>query len=142
AWVLLSESIVRRYDAIISSAYILWMGTLALVAFEVLSHPHDLVAHYSPNAWLATIASAVLCTAITTVLWNMGLRAVPASDAGVFINFEPLIGAIAGIFLFGDPFGSSIALGGALIIAGAIIVTKTAAPPRKTAVLLSDTVSG
>lgn len=142
AWVLLSESVVRRYDAIASSAYILWAGTLALVAFEAIAHPHDLVAQYSAHAWLATIASAVLCTAITTVLWNLGLRAVPASDAGVFINIEPLIGAVAGIVLFGDPFGWTIALGAAVIVAGAIIVTKTAAPPVKAAALISDVVSG
>ncbi|GAC1656559.1 MAG: DMT family transporter [Vulcanimicrobiaceae bacterium] len=130
-WVLFSERFVRRYDAIVSSAYILWMGTAALLCYELVVSPHDLVAHYSATAWAATVASGVFCTAVTTVFWNVGLRIVPASDAGVFINLEPLIGSGAGILFFGDACGWTVALGGALIIAGAVWVTKMAAPAQE-----------
>ncbi|MDP9018603.1 MAG: DMT family transporter [Candidatus Eremiobacteraeota bacterium] len=129
-WVLMSERINRRHDPMASSALILVLGTGVLIAFEALVHPHDLIGHYSRTAWFATIASGVLATAITTVIWNVGLKGVPAADAGVFINLEPLIGATCGIFIFSDVLGWWTIAGGALIIAGAILVTRNAGPKQ------------
>lgn len=122
AYVMLSEGFVKRYDPIVSSTYTLWMGSAVLIAFEAAVHPHDLAQHYNTGAWIATIASGVLCTAVTTVLWNVGLRAISSADAGIFLNIETIIGAVAGIFFFGDSFGWPVAIGGAFIIAGAIAV--------------------
>lgn len=123
AYVMLSEGFVKRYDPIVSSTYTLWIGSAVLIAFEAAVHPYDLAQHYSAGAWMATIASGILCTALTTVLWNVGLRVVSSADAGVFLNLETIIGAVAGIFFFGDSFGWMVGIGGMLIIAGAIAVS-------------------
>lgn len=123
-WVLMSERFNRRFDPIGSSALILVFGTAALVLTELVLHPAELAGHYSRAAWFATIACGVFSTALTTVIWNVGLKTVPAADAGVFINLEPLIGAVCGVILFGDVLGWPAAAGGALIVAGAVAVTR------------------
>jgi threonine/homoserine efflux transporter RhtA len=50
---------------------------------------------------------------------------VPASRAGVFLNLEPALGSILGVELLGDKLGPDAWLGGALILAAAIVLTTT-----------------
>ena len=62
----------------------------------------------------------LLATASTTLLWNWGLKRVPASQAGIFVNLEPLVGAILGVSLLHEVLGRMALAGGALIIGGAV----------------------
>jgi drug/metabolite transporter (DMT)-like permease len=130
AWILITERRMKDYDPIVACACVIWMGTAMLVAFEAIVHPHQLLAPYSTSAWLATAGSGILSTAAATVFWTIGLHNVPASDAGVFINLEPLVGALCGVALFGDGIGWPLVTGAILIIAAAVVVTRgSAAPP-------------
>jgi drug/metabolite transporter (DMT)-like permease len=81
------------------------------------------IAAISLKAWLALAASGLLCTASTTLLWNWGLTQVPASQAGVLLNMEPLIGSLLGVFLLHESLGPSARTGGTLILAAALIIT-------------------
>jgi drug/metabolite transporter (DMT)-like permease len=65
----------------------------------------------------------VLCTATTTLLWNWGMTQVPASQAGVLLNMEPLIGSLLGVFVLGERLGPSAWVGGGLILASAVTLT-------------------
>jgi drug/metabolite transporter (DMT)-like permease len=73
--------------------------------------------------WLALAASGILCTSSTTLLWNWGMKRVPASRAGVFLNLEPAVGSILGVQLLGDRLGHWAWLGGGLIVAAALTLT-------------------
>jgi drug/metabolite transporter (DMT)-like permease len=55
-------------------------------------------------------------------LWNWGIERVPASQAGVFLNLEPVVGAMLGVVLLHDVLGSFSILGGLLVIGAAIFV--------------------
>src|SRR5579871_2908275 len=81
------------------------------------------VAHVSLKAWLALAASGVLCTATTTLLWNWGMTQVPASQAGVLLNMEPLIGSLLGVLVLGVRLGPSAWVGGGLILTAAVTLT-------------------
>jgi drug/metabolite transporter (DMT)-like permease len=127
AWVLLCERYIKTYGAITTTAYMLWLGTLALVAYELLMHPAQLVAHYSREAWIATLGAALIPTTLATLLWNYGLHRVRSSDAGLFLNLEPLVGSICGTLLFGDPVGWPLVVGGTLVVSGAVAVARRSA---------------
>jgi len=79
--------------------------------------------HISLKAWLALAASGLLCTATTTLLWNWGLTQVPASEAGVLLNMEPLVGSLLGVFVLHESLGPSARIGGALILVAAVLIT-------------------
>ncbi len=81
------------------------------------------VHHVSLKAWLALAASGLLCTASTTLLWNWGMTQVPASQAGVLLNMEPLIGSILGVFVLRETLGPSARIGGVMILGAAILIT-------------------
>jgi drug/metabolite transporter (DMT)-like permease len=48
---------------------------------------------------------------------------VPASQAGVLLNMEPLMGRLLGVFVLGEHLGPSAWTGGCMILAAAIILT-------------------
>jgi drug/metabolite transporter (DMT)-like permease len=52
-------------------------------------------------------------------IWRPFKR-VPASQAGIFVNLEPLVGAILGVSLLHEDLGIMALAGGALIIVGAM----------------------
>jgi drug/metabolite transporter (DMT)-like permease len=66
------------------------------------------------------VEQGLLATASTALLWNWGLKRVPASQAGIFVNLEPLVGAILGVSLLHESLGIMAVVGGALIIGGAV----------------------
>jgi O-acetylserine/cysteine efflux transporter len=67
---------------------------------------------------LALIGLTAGGTLIPFTLFAFGQSRVPAEVAGAFLNLEPLIGAAAGVALFGDPAGTGQLIGGGAILAG------------------------
>jgi drug/metabolite transporter (DMT)-like permease len=122
-WVLINKRLMERHSAIVVSAYGITCGTAMLLICVPLLYGLSPVHHISLRAWLALAASGLLCTASTTLLWNWGLTQVAASQAGVLLNMEPLIGSLLGVFVLGEALGPSARTGGALILAAALLIT-------------------
>jgi drug/metabolite transporter (DMT)-like permease len=122
-WVLLNQRLVQRHSAIVITAYGLCAGTLMLLVVVPPLYGLPPIHHVSLNAWLALAASGLLCTASSTFLWNWGMTKVPASQAGVLLNMEPLIGSLLGILVLGERLGPLAWLGGAMILIAAITLT-------------------
>ncbi len=122
-WILLNKRLMDRHSPVVVTAYGLLLGTVMLVLWVPLRYGMPPVAHVSMKAWMALAASGVLCTATTTLLWNWGMTQVPASQAGVLLNMEPLIGSLLGVLALGEHLGPSAWTGGALILAAAITLT-------------------
>jgi drug/metabolite transporter (DMT)-like permease len=122
-WILLNKRLMDQHSPIVVTAYGLLLGTLMLLVWVPVRYGLPPVAHVSMKAWLALAASGVLCTATTTLLWNWGMTQVPASQAGVLLNMEPLIGSLLGVFVLGERLGPTAWTGGCLILAAAITLT-------------------
>ena len=71
-----------------------------------------------PGPVLAVGTLAVCGTLLPFTLFAFGQSRVSAEVAGAFLNLEPLVGAIAGVLVFGNPFGARQLAGGAAIMAG------------------------
>jgi len=67
---------------------------------------------------LATLALVVAGTMAPFTLFAYGQKRVPAEVAGAFVNIEPVVGAVAGVVVFGDPAGAGQLAGGLAILAG------------------------
>jgi drug/metabolite transporter (DMT)-like permease len=122
-WLLLNKKLVERHSAVVVTAYGVVSGTLMLCIIVPPIYGLPPVHGISLKAWGASAAAGLLCTASSTMLWNYGMTQVPASQAGVFLNLEPLIGSLLGIFILGDQLGPPAWFGGALILAAAITLT-------------------
>ena len=71
-----------------------------------------------PGTVLAVAALAIGGTLVPFTFFAYGQSRVPAEVAGAFVNLEPLVGALAGVVIFGNPFGQVQVIGGAGILAG------------------------
>jgi drug/metabolite transporter (DMT)-like permease len=134
-WILLNKRLMESHNPITVTVWGILLGTLMLALWVPLTWGLPPVHGVSRAAWLALIASGLLCTTTTTLLWNFGLTQVPASQAGILLNMEPLIGSLLGIYLLHEHLGLLAWLGGALILGGAVVITTrkpNAAPPLKT----------
>jgi EamA-like transporter family len=92
--------------------------------FGGCSHYHTGLppTRYSTRAWIAVAEQGPVATASTTVLWNWSLKQVPASQAGIFVNLEVLVGAILGVSLLPEVLGR-MALGRCMDYRGSFIST-------------------
>ncbi len=94
------------------------LGTIFLVLWVMLSQPWRF--RFSPETWTALAAHGLFATAAAYLLGNWGLARVPASRAGVFLNLEPLTGALLGVFVFDETLAITAIPGGAMIIGSAV----------------------
>lgn len=123
SWILLNKRLMETYSAITVSAWGTAAGTAMLCVAVPAMYGLPPVHHISLKAWLALAASGALCTAATTLLWNWGLTQVPAAQAGVLLNMEPLIGSMLGVLVLRESLGPSAWTGGGLILLAALIIT-------------------
>lgn len=122
-WILMNKSLMGQHSAIVVTAYGLLAGTLMLLLYVPFAWGVPPVHGVSLKAWGALAASGVLCTATTTLLWNWGMTQVPASQAGVLLNMEPLIGSLLGVLVLHESLGAWAYVGGAMILVAAVTLT-------------------
>ena len=67
--------------------------------------------------WPWLLYLGVVATAGAYAVYTIGLRAVPASTAGVAALMEPLTATLLGVLLFGERLGAAGALGAVLLFA-------------------------
>lgn len=115
---LLGRGVLQRHAPLgVTTRSLVW-GAAALVPFAGL----EWVAGARP-IWTATAVSgalylAVVITALGYVVWNWALARVPAPRAAVFLNTQPIVGALLGAVLLGEPITLFTVLGGALVVTG------------------------
>jgi drug/metabolite transporter (DMT)-like permease len=122
-WVLLNKRLSEKYSALIATAYILLIGTISLAPVAIIQDGLPQLS-LSLATWSSVIILGVFCTALAFVLWNWGLEQVSASKAGIYINLEPLVGALLGVTFWHDILSARLILGGIIVIGAAIVTTK------------------
>ena len=124
-WILLNRHLMHGHSPLVVTTYGVLSGTAMLIVWVLATSGPPPVHGLSPRVWFASAASGLLCTASTMLLWNWGIHRVPASRAGVFLNIEPAMGSLLGVVLLGDRLGPGAWVGGAMIIAAAVVLTRT-----------------
>ncbi len=122
-WLLINKRLIATHSPVVVTAWGTLAGWLMLFAFVPPIWGLPPIHGVSLKAWSALVASGLLCTASTTLLWNWGMTRVPASQAGVLLNMEPLIGSLLGVLILHEHLGPLAAVGGLMIILAAIALT-------------------
>ena len=104
----------------VASASIVVAALVLLVMIPVLHGPPRVAM--SPTAWIGIVGQGLLSTVVATLCWQVGSPRVSTAAAGVFINVEPVVGTLLGVLLFADRPSWLTWLGGALILAGSLVV--------------------
>jgi drug/metabolite transporter (DMT)-like permease len=92
-------------------------AALAVLPFSAATEGMPAVPHHlGPVLAVAGLTAGGTLLAFT--LFAYGQARIRAEVAGAFLNIEPLVGAVAGVVLFGDPAGLQQVAGAVAILAG------------------------
>jgi drug/metabolite transporter (DMT)-like permease len=120
--ILITKRLMAHYDSLQITVWMLNIGAaLLFVGIECFA---PVRFHFSPAVWGAAAGQGLLATASAYLAWNWGLKRIPASRAGVFLNLEPLVGSLLGVSLLRERLGSAAILGGILILGPAIYFSR------------------
>lgn len=97
------------------------LGTAPFVPFELAwtGAPVDV----PPIALLGIVYIGVVSTAGAFYLWNKGMALLDASAAALLFFAQPVVGSLLGWLLLGETLGPAFLAGGALILAGVVVVS-------------------
>lgn len=116
-----------------SISMLAWVNTASLVVWiPVLAYYGYTgeLAQLSAAAWGASVYMAVVTSVVCYFLWFNGVRIVGATVAAVALLFQPVVGALVGIQVMGDPVTLTFIIGGILVV-GALLISGI--PERKSA---------
>jgi O-acetylserine/cysteine efflux transporter len=109
--------LLRGRDPVAVTAVQFLGAALAVLPFSVAAEGMP-AAPAGPAAVLATAGLVAGGTLLPFTLFAYAQSRVSAEVAGAFLNLEPLVGAAAGVAVFGNPAGPRQLIGGAAILLG------------------------
>ncbi len=130
AYSLLGRPLLARHP---SARVTTWSFVWGLVTTAPLAVLEWQVRQWSP--WTATSVAAVLylgvvITGLGYLVWNWALERVSAARAAIYLNVQPVVGALLGVAWLGEPLSIFTVAGGALVILGlSVALTSRLTPP-------------
>jgi len=79
---------------------------------------------WTPPAVAGTLYLGGIITALGYTAWNYALERVEAPRAAIFLNLQPLVGALLGVWLLHEPLTPYTVAGGGLILTGLHLTVK------------------
>jgi drug/metabolite transporter (DMT)-like permease len=116
--------VLARHPAARVTAWSILWGAVAMAPAAGLEWAGGRRPAWTPWGLAGLAYLGVVITALGYLLWNWALARVPAPRAAVFLAVQPLVGALLGPVVLGEPLTSFIGAGGALILAGTVLVTR------------------
>jgi len=115
---LIGREVLSRYPALPVTAWSILWGTAAMVPLAAAEWAAGHRPRLTPVAVAGTLYLAVVMTALGYAAWNYALERVEAPRAAIFLNIQPLLGALLGVWWLGEPLTAFMVAGGALILVG------------------------
>ena len=100
-----------------------WTFIFAGPASLVMLRPAEMRAVFTaPSAWLLAAGLVVFSTVAPYILYTRGLARVEYGKASIMASLEPVVAALAGVLIFGEPMGLLTLLGILCVLAGVYIL--------------------
>lgn len=126
AYTLLARGVLTRHAVSIVTAWSMLWGTAAMIPLAWLEWRAGQVPVWTPGALAGTLYLGIVITALGYAVWNWCLDRLGASRVAIFVNVQPLAGALIGVWWLGEPLTAFTIVGGLLILAGVHLTVKAA----------------
>ncbi|MGO9310601.1 MAG: DMT family transporter [Spirochaetia bacterium] len=121
-YIILSRNLHQRLSEIAITAYQSLFGTAFLVPLALLEMRQWVPLTLAAGLNLAYLA--VFCSALSNFLYVYALSALGPIAVSPYINLIPVVGVLGGVALLGESLFWSQLVGGAVILAGVLLVTR------------------
>jgi len=117
-----SKAALARYSLWTALVYALSFGVLLLAPLQTLDAFAPLAQQ--PTAWIFLLGLALGPTLGSLSLYTAGLGRVPASNASIIANIEPVVASALAFLILGERLEVLQILGGVMVIAGAVVLSR------------------
>jgi drug/metabolite transporter (DMT)-like permease len=124
AYTLLGRGVLTRHAVSVVTAWSMLWGTAAMLPLAWLEWRVGEVPVWTPSALVGTLYLGVVITALGYAVWNWCLDRLGASRVAIFVNVQPLAGALIGVWWLDEPLTAFTIVGGLLILAGVHLTVK------------------
>ncbi|SMC29349.1 EamA domain-containing membrane protein RarD [Andreprevotia lacus DSM 23236] len=124
-YILVGSRLTPRAGALPAASVVMVSAALALSSSTLFATPHW---PQGMNGWLAMAGIALVSTVIAIFAFLAGLDRLRAAEASTISTLEPAVSVVLAASLLGEPMGAQQWLGGAAILAAALLIALT--PPQ------------
>jgi drug/metabolite transporter (DMT)-like permease len=118
AYSLIGRDVLARHAPLPVTTRSLGWGALAMLPLVAAEWAAGHRPAWTGAAILWTLYLGVVLTGLGFLVWNHALRWVPAPRAAIFLNLQPVVGALLGVWLLHEPLTPFTVAGGALVVGG------------------------
>jgi len=118
AYSLIGRGVLARHAALPVTAWSILWGLAAMAPLAAAEWIGGQRPAWSPAALWGTAYLALVVTALGYLVWNYALERVEAPRLALFINVQPVVGALLGVWWLREPLTVFTVAGGVLVLLG------------------------
>ena len=121
-YTIFAHYVLRHYDSL-TMTY--WTFVVAGLASLLFWDTQTMTAVFtSPDGLVGALGLIVVATVLPYLLYTKGLEGVESGKAAIIANVEPVVGALVGVFVFGETLSVWVVLGVACVLGGVMLLAK------------------
>jgi drug/metabolite transporter (DMT)-like permease len=124
AYSLIGRPVLLRHPALVVTAYSVVWGAAAMLPVAALEWATGPAPVWTPRALAGALYLGVVMTALGYAVWNWCLERVETPRVAIFLNIQPLGGALLGVWWLGEEVTAFTVAGGLLILVGLHLTVK------------------
>ena len=124
AYSLIARPVLLRHPALVVTAYSVVWGAAAMLPVAALEWATGPAPVWSTRALAGALYLGVVMTALGYAVWNWCLERVETPRVAIFLNIQPLGGALLGVWWLGEELTAFTVAGGLLILVGLHLTVK------------------
>jgi len=121
-YIIIGTGVMRQVSALQSSVVIFAAAGIVFGVLTAINGPHWPV---TSAGWLSVAAMTLLATVIPAVTFLAGLKLIGPTDASMLSTLEPVATVLLAALLFGEILQPVTLLGGGLILAAVLLLTRS-----------------
>jgi len=115
------------------------IGVVLLLPFNAADFS---ITEFNVSFMVSILYTGVVSTVVCMVLWNIGVQKLGATEAGLFLNFNPIFTAVLASVFLHEKWSWMQVIGSLVVILGCILFTKLKKPPqltlKKSAIVINE----
>jgi len=115
---LFGRDVLARHRAVPVTAWSILWGLVVMVPFTVAEWVAGERPEWTQTVIIATLYLGLVITALGYLIWNWALERVEAPRLAIFVNIQPLAGALLGVVALREALTIYTVAGGVLILVG------------------------
>jgi drug/metabolite transporter (DMT)-like permease len=120
-YIIVGTGVMQQVSAVQSSTVIFMAAGIVYGALTAINGPHWPV---TSAGWLALAAVTLIATVIPVATFLAGLKRIGPTDASMLSTLEPVVTVLLAALLFGEALPPVTLLGGGLILAAVLLLTR------------------